>query len=78
MVVAALGQRRLGLVVDSLIGQQEVVIKSLGQSLATSKWFSGATDLGDQRLALVIDTGAVIEQFFTAGDGASRFAGLSG
>jgi two-component system chemotaxis sensor kinase CheA len=77
VVVAALGQRRLGLVVDSLIGQQDVVIKPLGPSLDEGRCFAGATDIGDQRLSLVLDTAAVIEEFFTADDGIERRAALS-
>jgi len=68
IVVASLGNRRLGLEVDILIGQQDVVIKPLGPSLTDATFFSGATDIGDERLALVLDTGVVIEEFFL-GDG---------
>lgn len=64
VVVASLGQRRLGLVVDNLIGQQDVVIKPLGRSLAHVRCFSGATDIGEEQLALVIDTATVIEEAF--------------
>ena len=65
LLVASLGQRRLGLVVDKLLGQQDVVIKPLGRSLDETRFFAGATDLGDQKLSLVIDTAAVIEEYFT-------------
>ncbi len=68
LLVASLGQRRLGLVVDKLLGQQDVVIKSLGRSLDETRFFVGATDLGDQKLSLVIDTAAVIEVFFTSNE----------
>ncbi len=68
LLVASLGQRRLGLVVDELLGQQDVVIKPLGQSLDETRFFAGATDLGDQKLSLVIDTASVIEEFFTSGE----------
>ena len=53
VVVAAIGQRRLGLQVDLLLGQQDVVIKPLGDNLGTERCFSGATDIGEERLALV-------------------------
>ncbi|MDD5308195.1 MAG: chemotaxis protein CheA [Deltaproteobacteria bacterium] len=76
VVVASLGQRRLGLVVDGLVEQQDVVIKSMGPSLSSATCFSGATDIGDQRLALVLDTSKVIEEFFSAEGGAApRAAG---
>jgi two-component system chemotaxis sensor kinase CheA len=68
VVVASLGQRRLGLVVDNLIGQQDVVIKPLGRSLSGVRCFSGATDIGEEQLALVIDTAAVIEEAFQSSE----------
>lgn len=61
VLVASLGQKRIGLVVDALIGQQDVVIKPLGKSLSSADCFSGATDIGKEQLVLVLDTGAVIE-----------------
>ncbi|MCP4599628.1 MAG: chemotaxis protein CheA [Proteobacteria bacterium] len=77
IVVASLGQRRLGLEVDALIGQQDVVIKSLGNSLGAAKCFAGATDIGDEQLALVFDTAAIIEEYFSAGTGSERRAQLA-
>ncbi|MCU0664217.1 MAG: chemotaxis protein CheA [Myxococcota bacterium] len=68
VVVASLGQRRLGLVVDNLIGQQDVVIKPLGRSLSGVRCFSGATDIGEEQLVLVIDTAAVIEEAFQSSE----------
>lgn len=62
VVVANLGARRLGLVVDELFGQQDIVIKPLGNSLASVRGFSGATELGDQRVALVLDVASIIEE----------------
>jgi two-component system chemotaxis sensor kinase CheA len=62
VVVASLGSRRLGLVVDHLIGQQDIVIKSLGETLRKVRGFAGATELGDQRVSLVLDPAALIEE----------------
>jgi two-component system, chemotaxis family, sensor kinase CheA len=62
VVVTNAGLRRLGLVVDELLGQQDIVIKALGQSLSRVRGFAGATELGDQRVALVLDAGAIIEE----------------
>ena len=62
VVVVAVGQRRAGLVVDGLAGQQDIVIKSLGPSLKGARGFAGATDLGDQHVALVIDSPALLEE----------------
>ena len=56
VVVSQLGNRRLGMVVDILLGQQDIVIKALGKSLASVRGFAGATDLGDQSVTLVMDT----------------------
>lgn len=62
VVVASIGDRRLGLLVDHLIGQQDIVIKPLGASLGTVRGFTGATELGDQRVGLVLDAAAIIEE----------------
>jgi len=62
VVIAQVGVRRLGLVVDDLVGQQDIVIKPLGKSLRMVRGFAGATELGDQRIALVVDVGALIEE----------------
>jgi two-component system, chemotaxis family, sensor kinase CheA len=69
VVVAALGNRRLGLVVDHLYGQEDIVIKPLGSSLSRVRGFAGATELGDQRVGLVLDSGAVIEEVLSGGEG---------
>jgi len=69
IVVAALGNRRLGLVVDHLYGQEDIVIKPLGSSLSRVRGFAGATELGDQRVGLVLDSGAVIEEVLSGGEG---------
>jgi two-component system chemotaxis sensor kinase CheA len=62
VVIAQVGNRRLGFVVDELVGQQDIVIKALGKSLKNVRGFAGATELGDQRVALVIDVAALIEE----------------
>jgi len=69
IVVAALGNRRLGLVVDHLFGQEDIVIKPLGASLSRVRGFAGATELGDQRVGLVLDSGAVIEEVLSGAEG---------
>ena len=52
--------RRVGFVVDRLIGQQDIVIKALGKSLKKVRGLAGATELGDQRVGLVLDAAALI------------------
>jgi two-component system chemotaxis sensor kinase CheA len=68
VVVAAVGSRRLGIVVDHLYGQQDIVIKPLGRSLAAVRGFAGATELGDQRVGLVLDAAAIIEEVLAGGE----------
>lgn len=60
VVVVKTGQRRAGLIVDTLIGQQEIVIKSLGKLLNGFKEFAGATILGDGRVALILDVASLL------------------
>lgn len=62
VVVVAAGARRLGLVVDYLEGQQDIVIKPLGPSLRQVRGFAGAAQLGDQRVGLVLDSPALVEE----------------
>ena len=59
IVVVKKGDSLAGLVVDELMGQQEVVIKSLGKYINTSRIISGATILGDGEVALIIDSNAL-------------------
>ncbi len=62
IVVTSVGTRRLGIVVEALVGEQDVVIKALGPSLKAVRGFAGATELGDQRIALVLDVQALVEE----------------
>jgi two-component system chemotaxis sensor kinase CheA len=62
VVVTSMGNRRLGLVVDELLGQQDIVIKPLGPSLRRVMGFSGASELGDERIALVLDVAAISDE----------------
>ncbi|XJZ28518.1 chemotaxis protein CheA [Bacillota bacterium Lsc_1132] len=61
VVIARKGDKMAGLVVDSFIGQQEIVLKSLGNYLANVFAISGATILGDGQVALIIDCNALIK-----------------
>jgi two-component system chemotaxis sensor kinase CheA len=75
VVIAQVGNRRLGFVVDELVGQQDIVIKALGKSLSKVRGFAGATELGDQRVALVLDVAALIEEVLAVGE--TRFLGTT-
>jgi len=60
VVIVKKGERLSGFVVDSLIGQQEIVIKSLGKLLSSIKSIAGATILGDGNVALILDVNSLI------------------
>ena len=60
VVIVKKGEKNSGFIVDSLIGQQEIVIKSLGKYLAGIKNIAGATILGDGQVALIIDSNSMI------------------
>lgn len=60
VIIVKKGDKQAGLVVDELIGQQEVVIKSMGKYIKVPKMISGATILGDGEVALILDTNALI------------------
>ncbi len=60
VVVVKKGDRMAGLVVDELLGQQEIVIKSLGAYIKQCKFISGATILGDGEVALILDANALL------------------
>ncbi|HWP07978.1 MAG TPA: chemotaxis protein CheA [Polyangiaceae bacterium] len=68
VVVVSLGNRRLGVVVDHLVGQQDIVIKPLGRSLASVRGFAGATELGDQRVGLVLDAASIVDEAFSGSE----------
>ncbi|ACJ34078.1 Chemotaxis protein histidine kinase [Anoxybacillus flavithermus WK1] len=61
VVIVRKGEKMAGLVVDSFIGQQEVVLKSLGNYLTSVFAISGATILGDGQVALIVDCNALIK-----------------
>jgi len=61
IVIVKKGEKLAGLVVDSFIGQQEVVLKSLGNYLTNVFAISGATILGDGQVALIIDSNALVK-----------------
>ncbi len=60
VVVAGFAGRRIGIVVEELRGQQDVVIKSLGRALSFVKGIAGAADLGNQKTVLVLDVSSLI------------------
>ena len=59
VVIVKKGDKLAGLVIDELIGQQEIVIKSMGKYINKCKFISGATILGDGEIALILDANAL-------------------
>lgn len=66
-VVVGVAEKRLGIVVDELLGQQDIVIKSLGEGFRRFPGIAGAADLGDQRTILVLDVGGMINDTMRSG-----------
>lgn len=60
IVVVRKGEKEAGLIVDGLIGQQEIVIKSLGKFLLDTPYLSGATILGNGKISLILDINSLI------------------
>ena len=75
VVVVGLAQERLGVAVDGLVGQQDVVVKPLGNALAGIRGIAGATDLGNRRTVLVLDVGAIMEEVVHGDAGLAEAAG---
>lgn len=63
VVIVSVGSQSMGLIVDELIGQEEVVIKPLGSMLHGTKGLSGATITGNGRIALILDLPELIESY---------------
>lgn len=61
VVVVKAGTRKYGLTVDTLIGQEDIVIKSLGKIFSDVKIFSGGATLGDGSIALILDVTNIVE-----------------
>ena len=64
-VVVGSGERRVGIIVDRLLGEQEIVIKSLGEYLGRIPGLAGATILGDGRVALIVDVRGLVKEIGT-------------
>jgi two-component system chemotaxis sensor kinase CheA len=62
VVVVSLGDRKCGFVVDRLIGEQELVIKALDETMITSELISGASILGDGRVVLILSVSDVVQK----------------
>ncbi|EAH5627458.1 TPA: response regulator [Campylobacter coli] len=61
VVVIGVAESKLGIIVDTLVGQEEIVIKSMGDYLQNIQGIAGATIRGDGRVTLIIDVGAMMD-----------------
>jgi two-component system, chemotaxis family, sensor kinase CheA len=67
VVVVGSAEKRIGIVVDTLLGQQDIVIKSLGDAFKGFRGISGAADLGDRGTILVLDVGGMLAEAMKSG-----------
>jgi two-component system chemotaxis sensor kinase CheA len=63
VVVTRAGEKTVGLLVDALVRQQEIVIKSIGERLKSVPGVAGATEIGEGEIVLVLDVGTLIDHF---------------
>jgi two-component system chemotaxis sensor kinase CheA len=63
VVIVSVGTKRVGFVVDQLVGQEEVVIKPLGKMLHGTPGMAGATITGDGRIALILDIPSLLQRY---------------
>jgi len=62
VAIVGLADKRVGFVVDDLLGQQDVVIKSLGKALSFVKGIAGAAEMGNQKTILVLDVAGLMSE----------------
>lgn len=60
VVIVGIAEKRIGLVIDETLGNQEIVIKPLGKYLGTPKYITGATIMGDGKVALILDIASIV------------------
>ncbi|MCL2039472.1 MAG: chemotaxis protein CheA [Bacteroidetes bacterium] len=64
VVIVGIGSQSIGIIVDDLLGQQEVVIKSLGEYLGTIKAISGSTIMGDGSVIMIVDCAVLVQSVY--------------
>jgi chemosensory pili system protein ChpA (sensor histidine kinase/response regulator) len=72
VVLVRAGEHSTGLVADELIGSREIVVKSVGPQIAAIRGVSGATILGDGRIVIILDIGALVRADWRAAAGRGR------
>jgi two-component system chemotaxis sensor kinase CheA len=78
VVVTRAGEKTVGVLVDALVRQQEIVIKSIGERLKSVPGIAGATEIGESEIVLVIDVGSLIDHFGGRARETRAFAGAHG
>jgi len=63
VVVTRAGEKSIGILVDALVRQQEIVIKAIGERLKSVPGVAGATEIGEGEIVLVVDVASLIEKF---------------
>jgi two-component system chemotaxis sensor kinase CheA len=77
VVITRAGEKTVGILVDALVRQQEIVIKSIGERLKSTPGVAGATEIGESEIVLVIDVGTLIDQFGGRAREARSLAGVN-
>ncbi len=77
IVVISLGERKFGLIVDRLVGEEELVIKALDDDYVETDMVSGASILGDGTVVLILNLTAVVERLGRAASGGRKSVGAS-
>jgi len=68
-IVTEIAARRVGIMVDAIRGQQDLILKSLGEFLGEVRGIAGVADLGEDRTILVLDVAGIIEETYRGGSG---------
>lgn len=77
IVVVSIGERKFGLIVDRLVGEEELVIKALDDNYVDTEMVSGASILGDGTVVLILNLTAVVERLGRAAAGGRQIVGAS-
>lgn len=71
-IIVGFGKKKIGLLVDEIIGQHEIVIKSLGEYFKGLSGFAGAAEIGRHEVLLILDIESIMEKSLIKQEGASR------
>jgi two-component system, chemotaxis family, sensor kinase CheA len=71
-IIVGFGKRKIGLIVDEIIGQHEIVIKSLGEYFKGLSYFAGAAEIGRHEVLLVLDIESIMEKSLIKQEGTSH------